>query len=326
MNSDTDDLSSFQQSVNAPGWTKKCLTADVHAKSEPWRRIPNQDADFRSYVILLWLQNKVLRDARKKDASAFEAMEAKLKAVQAEFKSAKAALTDQILQGAELDDYKKCWFAWMCGEEAQARKAQERIERKRADWRAERSREAERQKKKRLAASAELVRNRPLGVGMGVGWFAPMPIYNFSPDVNSPWGYCQATGQDRWTVREFLKSKKQQPIATPARKSAGRPLSLYGFDTNLLVLDKWLADWLLESRTAARGILWFMSYTRSPKAECVTDAIRSTLLGRAASKTHQRPSKTLLCGVAQTLETLERPSERKGNARSSSNHRGTACP
>jgi hypothetical protein len=77
-----------------------------------------------------------------------------------------------------------------------------------------------------------------------------MPIYNHTAhNESAPWGYCHATGQDRWKVKDFLREKRQTPVDKGGRKSAGRPLALYGFKTNLLVLDKWLGDWLLNSPT-----------------------------------------------------------------------------
>lgn len=75
-----------------------------------------------------------------------------------------------------------------------------------------------------------------------------MPIHNhMMQNESAPWGYCQATGQYRKKLSDFLQEKRQKPEDKGERKGAGKPLALYGFKTNLLVLDKWLGDWLLNS-------------------------------------------------------------------------------
>jgi len=242
--------------------------ASPYQDAEPWCRI--KEPNVRTRAILLWLQNNVLRDARKKDASFLRAMESKLKGTQADLKSAKAALTNEMLQGATVIDYAECWAAWAIGDETKLQKAVAEVERKRTEWRSKCLKEAKEKLKARLRKGCSILRERAPGFAMPVNWFSGTPVYN--QDVHNGqllWGYCQATGQGRAKVGGFLKAKRQKPVEFLGHKGAGRRLPLYGFETNMLVLDKWLGDWLLASPERV--------WRNWPDAERVCEAIDNTL-------------------------------------------------
>jgi hypothetical protein len=238
-----EDLSNCKQC----GKAQLTAVAEHYRKEEPWQSIaaPN----YRRQAILIGLQNELRREALNRNAEELNLLRAQIKSGQAKAQTLKAVLEAHILQGATLNDYAACVSAWVAGDDPGMNKAAAEVERKHAEWRAKCEREAKAAKQTRLKHSAEVLRQRAPGFTIPVNWFAPMPVYNHVAHNNSaPWGYCQATGQDRWKVKDFLRAKKQTPVDKNRRKGAGKPLDLYGFETNLLVLDKWLGDWLLNSR------------------------------------------------------------------------------
>ena len=234
-----EDLSSYQ-TARAKNWPKKCLAVEQFANNEPWRRI--QDPHLRAYMILLWLQNGQLRPALKQQ-------EKQTRELRAVVDSLKRALEEEVLHGVDYSVYSKCWAAWSSGTAELVKQLQDTIESTRAEWRVRCEIEAKEKHKGWMRRNAKILRERAPGFSIEVDWFAPLPIYNHTAHSDhAEWGYCQATGQDRKKVSAFLKAKKQYPIEFPKRKGAGRPLPLYGFETNLLVLGKWLGDWLPNAR------------------------------------------------------------------------------
>ena len=265
------DLSSFI-AARKKDWTKKCLAVDRIANDEPWRRI--QDPDVRAYVILLWLQNTQLRLELKRQAERTR----DLHEVVPRFK---AALQEEILHGVNLSLYGEAWGAWGSENAETVKQLRETIESKRAEWRAKCEIEAKEEVKQRMRRDAEILRERAPGYRVNVNWFAPMPIYNHTVfNGETLWGYCQATGQDRKKVGAYLTAKNQRPIEHQNRRGAGRKIPLYGFETNLLVLEKWLGDWLLTSPDRS----WLYQDSTKPgktlclpKPERVCEAIYDTV-------------------------------------------------
>lgn len=203
--------------------------------SEPWLHItaPN----LRRQAIIVCLQNQLRGVALRDTQMQHDAMRKTL---------AESEIT--ILQGAESQDYETAWQLWRLGDDRRLRKITEKIERKRTEWRAMCKREEMAERKARRKLHIRRTRDRASSIAMPADWFAPMPVHNQrSHFALSPAGYCQATGQDRKKVSRFLKAMKQKPFGKLENDGAGRPLPLYTFGTNLLVLDKWLGDWLLTS-------------------------------------------------------------------------------
>lgn len=270
-----EDLNDFRQC----GKANLVDLAEPYLNDEPWRSIafPN----YRRQAILISLQSELRGELLKRNAEEVKQLRAQIETRQKEAQRLKAALEAQIIQGATLGDYAACWVAFTYGDEAKMQKAVAEVERKRAEWRAECERQAIAAKRERLKRSAEELRNRAPGYTVPVNWFASMPVYrHMASNISVQWGYCQATGQDRWKVKDFLRKKNQKPIDQFRRKGAGKPLDLYGFKTNLLVLDKWLGDWLLGSP----GDEWKYQDTNKPgetfwfeKAERVCETIYTTL-------------------------------------------------
>ncbi len=237
------DLSDYKRC----GELRLVEVAEHYCNDEPWRSIvaPN----YRIQAILIGLQNELRREALKRCAEEAKGLRAQIAVGHTREQSLKAALEAQILRGAILTDYANCWVAYFDGDEAKMHEAMAKVERKRTEWRFNCEREAKAAKQARLKHDAETLRNRAPGFTVKVNWFVSMPVYNhIAHNKSAPWGYCQATGQDRWKVKDFLRAKKQTPVKKTKHKGAGKPLDLYGFETNLLVLDKWLGDWLLNSR------------------------------------------------------------------------------
>ena len=230
-----EDLSSLI-TASKQNWIKKCRAADQFANEGPWRRL--QDDPLRTYVILLWLQNREFRPALRRQAELTRELHEVVRRL-------KAALQDEILHGVKLSLYTEAWGS----EEAETvKQLQATIESKRAEWRAKCEIEAKEKQKQRMRRDAEILRERVQGFREKVNWFAPMPIYNhIAHNDQAPWGYCQATGQDRKKVSAFVNGENQKAIDYLRHKGAGRRLPLYGFETNLQVLDKWLGGWLLTS-------------------------------------------------------------------------------
>jgi hypothetical protein len=134
--------------------------------------------------------------------------------------------------------------------EGLVRRLQETIESKRARWRSKCEIEAKEKYRELMRRNAKIMREQAPRFAFQVNWFSPLPIYNHTAHSNFPeWGYCQATGQERKKVSAFLRAKKQEPVEYFKWKGAGRPLPLYSFETNLLVLDKLLSDWLPNARS-----------------------------------------------------------------------------
>jgi hypothetical protein len=88
--------------------------------------------------------------------------------------------------------------------------------------------------------SLERQRNRSPRKTLPCNWGAPMPIFS----ERDPVGYCQATGQYRRKILDFLKQAGAKPVSAIGKSGRGRPHHIYGVKTNLLVLDRWLGRWL----------------------------------------------------------------------------------
>jgi hypothetical protein len=271
------DLSDFVAAHKDKNWTNLCLAVDQFAHDQPWRQINN--ADLRAYVILMWRQNMLWREELKQQAKQHRELGAKVD-------SFKKALRDEILQGVDLTLYAQAWATTDGDQSEKLKQLRTTVERKRAEWRAKCEIEAKEKQKERRQSDAKILRERAPGFHVPANWFSPMAIYHYDAgDGLTSWGYCQATGQDRKKVASFLKKKNQKPVERSARKGAGRRLPLYGFDTNLLVLDKWLGDWLLNSPDPT----WRYQDSKRPgktfyiaKPERVCEAIHSTVWHTAA--------------------------------------------
>jgi hypothetical protein len=243
------DLSSYKRC----GESRMIELAGNYTGVEPWRSmvVPN----YRRQAILLCLQNELRSEELKRNATESKKLLAQATTDRRNVRELKAALENEILQGASIGDYERCWRAWKNGDELEKQIAESVIEHRRTAWRTKREQEKEAEKKAWQAGSlarrvrhAGLSRDRAIGFASSVNWFAPMPIYNHTAHNDAaPWGLCQATGQRRRRMEDFLREQKQAPVGKGARIGAGRPPDLYGFKTNLLVLDKWLGDWLINS-------------------------------------------------------------------------------
>jgi hypothetical protein len=73
-------------------------------------------------------------------------------------------------------------------------------------------------------------------------WLEPMPVYAIYAEKTGQVGYVNATGQRRQRIESYLRTIKAKPVGT-LKKARGKPQSLFGFGTNLRVLDKWLGSW-----------------------------------------------------------------------------------
>lgn len=117
----------------------------------------------------------------------------------------------------------------------------QRCEQDRLEYRQRKDREA--------AADARKVRQKfisrrrdKVDEPLPADWFADMPV----SDPTGMSSYVQATGADRKQINTFLRSISASPVAHRRSGGRGRPLPLYGFETNLRVLDHWLASWLTQ--------------------------------------------------------------------------------
>jgi len=229
------------------------LTADEYSDGGPWRNIP--DPIFRRQIILIWLQNELRRLALVPSGEELKRLREQSEADRRLLNKLKTALEDEILQGASIADYERCWRASKMGDDPATRLYKANIDRKRAAWRAKReevqmmaTRAWQADSLGRQKRAAKVLRERVTGVGASVNWFAPMAVYaGLNTNEEFHWDYCHATGQSRIKVKEFLRKKKQKPIGSGGHAGGGRPFSIYGFKTNLTVLGQWLGDWLLNS-------------------------------------------------------------------------------
>ena len=78
---------------------------------------------------------------------------------------------------------------------------------------------------------------------LSVNWLAPMPIWS----ETAQFGYCQATGKIRTTIRRVLKSIDAKVAGKGKKAGRGKPPQLYTVSTNLKVLDHWLGCWVDQS-------------------------------------------------------------------------------
>ena len=128
---------------------------------------------------------------------------------------------------------------------------------------------------------------KPTAPGVTQNWLEPMPIFN----EGEPRGYVQATGQSRKVIKNFLRQIKAKPEGRLTKKQRGRPVQLYGFETNCRVLDQRLGRWCAQNG--------------EQKYDVVLD--EALILANAVAKSKKPVIKTRLARLRKILTTHARP-------------------
>ncbi len=116
---------------------------------------------------------------------------------------------------------------------------EQRMEQDRVNYRAQKALEAGAQER-RFATLARARRRNKAEQPAPVDWFAEMPV----ADPDGMDSYVLATGVDRTTINKFLAPFKARPVRKSRFGKRGQLRPLYGFDTSMRVLDRWLGHWL----------------------------------------------------------------------------------
>ena len=199
-------------------------------------------ATYRDYLVLLRLQNQELRRENK----ALGQDIAKLWHEKTE--GVGAAFLKPLLPG--LSDVER-----MAAEQAN--------ERTRQAFRAGKQRERAREDWEWLQRKRSRERDSAPDHCFSPNWFEPMPAFGNA----KTFGYVQATGRHRKAVGQFLRDIGAQPNR-PKGKGRGRPKDLYGFDTNMKVLDQWLGTWLpQEPNRVAVAVMETLVWSASQEFE-----------------------------------------------------------